>query len=218
MFSRLSNKQTLCGSSRYRKRQAKERCSSHFLLELSAQFLVTSVLFLWKCLSKLSGLTELSLLPETPDKLMGCSSGWRAGMLLLYLTVVGQQFPGIVHDALTWTPRSGFSLLHGYQGGRRLLLLLSLQALWIFYPAPHKNSYLNWTRCSVSCWEIRKQNVQGLQSQNYRSCYVFLLWYWKNQGRKAQATQQMPLLSKKWEAYPTFDPMFWFWATILSWS
>lgn len=36
----------------------------------------------------------------------------------------------------------------------------------------------------------------------------------KNQDRKAQATQQTPLLSKKREAYP----MFWFWATTLSWS
>lgn len=149
---------------------------------------------------------------------MRCSSGWRAGILLLYLIVVDQWFPGTVHDAFTWIPRSGFSLPHGgYQGGRRLLLLLSLQALCIFYPVPNQNSYLNWTRFSVSCWEIRKQNMQGQQRQNYGSCYIFLLSYWENQGRKAQATQQMPLPSK-WEAYPAFDPMFWFRATILSWS
>lgn len=103
---------------------------------MSIQFLVHLSLFLWKCLGKLSGITQscLCFLKEQASSQGAALSEEQKCFYATFLLLLGQQFPGILHDAVTQTGDQDyfpFMVASREEGGWCLLLLLSLPTSYL---------------------------------------------------------------------------------------
>lgn len=101
---------------------------------MSIRFLVHLSLFLWKCLGKLSGITQscLCFFKEQASSRDTALSEQQKCFYVTFLLLLGQRFPGILHDAVTQTGHQDyfpFMVASREEGGWCLLLLLSLPTL-----------------------------------------------------------------------------------------